>query len=247
MQSSQATCSIGDCGGKVIARGWCNKHYLRWRNHGDPLGGGPELKPAVDHDDGSRTCSACGLRQPIAQFDLDRTASRGRRAQCKLCRSGKVRDWYNENQDRQQARARDRRERNGDAIRAQDSARYRRDRPKRVALATEHSHLRRARDAGVEIERGITVEALRVIHGDRCGYCGVTMTFEVVVGGSREPRRATIEHVMPLTRGGAHTFANTILCCWDCNTKKKNRTVEEWDAEREALREDGASVLDEAS
>ena len=35
------TCSIEDCenGGK-LRRGWCNKHYQRWRAHGDPLAGG---------------------------------------------------------------------------------------------------------------------------------------------------------------------------------------------------------------
>ena len=30
------TCSIDGCTGAVIARGWCFKHYLRWRKHGDP-------------------------------------------------------------------------------------------------------------------------------------------------------------------------------------------------------------------
>lgn len=247
MQSTQATCSIGGCGRKVIARGWCSKHYQRWSNHGDPLGGGPDLKPAIDHEDGSRTCTACNKRQPIDEFDIDVTASRGRRSQCKACRSEKMRAWYDRNQERQQDRARARRERDAEVIRARDSARYERDKPKRLALAVEHSHLRRAREAGVPIERGITVEKLREMHGDLCGYCGVEMSFEILTGGARNPRRATIEHILPLTRGGAHTLANTILCCWDCNARKKNRTVEEWDAEREALREDGATALDEAS
>lgn len=30
-------CTIEDCGKKVVARGWCNTHYLRWRRYGDPL------------------------------------------------------------------------------------------------------------------------------------------------------------------------------------------------------------------
>lgn len=30
-------CSIEGCAGKVNARGWCGKHYMRWRAHGDPL------------------------------------------------------------------------------------------------------------------------------------------------------------------------------------------------------------------
>jgi len=30
-------CSVVDCDNKVLARGWCRKHYLRWWKHGDPL------------------------------------------------------------------------------------------------------------------------------------------------------------------------------------------------------------------
>ena len=32
-------CVIEGCGGKQIARGWCPKHYQRWKKHGDPLAG----------------------------------------------------------------------------------------------------------------------------------------------------------------------------------------------------------------
>lgn len=39
-------CKIEDCGHRLYARGWCNRHYLRWRNHGDPEGGGPLRQPA---------------------------------------------------------------------------------------------------------------------------------------------------------------------------------------------------------
>lgn len=30
-------CVIDGCGNRHYARGWCNKHYLRWQKHGDPL------------------------------------------------------------------------------------------------------------------------------------------------------------------------------------------------------------------
>ena len=30
-------CSIDGCENLHDARGWCNKHYKRWQNHGDPL------------------------------------------------------------------------------------------------------------------------------------------------------------------------------------------------------------------
>lgn len=35
--SKTSTCSIDGCGGQVFGRGWCQKHYSKWRNHGDPL------------------------------------------------------------------------------------------------------------------------------------------------------------------------------------------------------------------
>ena len=41
-------------------------------------------------------------------------------------------------------------------------------------------------------------------------------------------RRATIEHVLPLSRGGAHGIGNIALACIPCNCAKKDRTVMEW-------------------
>ena len=39
-------CSIESCNIQGnIRKGLCNKHYIRWQRHGDPLGGGPSLKP----------------------------------------------------------------------------------------------------------------------------------------------------------------------------------------------------------
>lgn len=46
---AKATCSIDGCESAALSRGWCNKHYLRWRQHGDPEWTAPP-KP---------TCSAC--------------------------------------------------------------------------------------------------------------------------------------------------------------------------------------------
>lgn len=48
---SKCTCSVVEdgkiCGKPVRCRGWCNKHYLRWRAHGDPLTLAPQPSMAA--------------------------------------------------------------------------------------------------------------------------------------------------------------------------------------------------------
>lgn len=46
-------CTVIDCDRTVYLRGWCTRHYLRWRRHGDPTAGrtldGAPLKYLLDH------------------------------------------------------------------------------------------------------------------------------------------------------------------------------------------------------
>lgn len=37
MAKSKAICKIDGCPDPVVGHGWCNKHWLRWKNNGDPL------------------------------------------------------------------------------------------------------------------------------------------------------------------------------------------------------------------
>lgn len=36
---SERVCSVSGCSGLPHARGWCNKHYIKWLTHGDPAAG----------------------------------------------------------------------------------------------------------------------------------------------------------------------------------------------------------------
>ena len=40
-------CSIDGCDNVHAARGWCHKHYMRWRRWGDPEMIDPRLRPGV--------------------------------------------------------------------------------------------------------------------------------------------------------------------------------------------------------
>lgn len=44
--AAESLCAVSGCDKPVRNRGWCNSHYLRWRRHGDPLGGGTSTAAA---------------------------------------------------------------------------------------------------------------------------------------------------------------------------------------------------------
>ena len=50
-------CTAKDCRRQTIARGWCTKHYARWKRNGDPeqafsTAEGRYQRQTVDLDDG---------------------------------------------------------------------------------------------------------------------------------------------------------------------------------------------------
>lgn len=50
-----------------------------------------------------------------------------------------------------------------------------------------------------------------------CQYCGIDMT----------DKTATIDHVVPKSKGGGSTWVNMVAACRDCNLSKGNRTPKE--------------------
>ena len=52
-----------------------------------------------------------------------------------------------------------------------------------------------------------------------CWYCGLQVGF----------KNLTMDHVIPLSRGGRSTKDNLVPCCKACNNKKKSSLPVEWD------------------
>lgn len=54
-----------------------------------------------------------------------------------------------------------------------------------------------------------------LLHRDRfcCAYCGA--------------RADTVDHVVPRSRGGAHSWENCVACCSTCNRRKGDKLLEE--------------------
>ncbi len=54
--------------------------------------------------------------------------------------------------------------------------------------------------------------------GGHCWYCGCQL----------KETSATIDHVLPIKRGGVTTLRNVVLACTHCNTSKADKTLEEF-------------------
>ena len=53
--------------------------------------------------------------------------------------------------------------------------------------------------------------------GNRCQYCGCHLN----------SKNASLDHVMPRSRGGDNSWDNIVSACKPCNRRKSNRTPEE--------------------
>ncbi|MDX1777086.1 MAG: HNH endonuclease [Desulfobulbales bacterium] len=59
-----------------------------------------------------------------------------------------------------------------------------------------------------------------------CYYCG----------RSCKPKDLTMDHIVPLARGGRSTKDNLVTCCKACNTRKKTLLPMEWEEYMENLK-----------
>lgn len=210
--------------------GYCNPHYLRYKNHGNPLGGNPSpgVLKAIDHNDGTRTCSRCGIRKLLSDYYSDKLATLGKRSYCKECQKAGASANYSRDPERKKSYQRRQRKLNLARVREADTQRYERDKDKRISLVENQLHKRRARRNQVPFEEGITRVALRKRGGDFCAYCKVELNFVRAKNREFSPADATIEHRLPLSRGGKHTWANVVLACRACNLSKGSKTEEEF-------------------
>lgn len=63
-------------------------------------------------------------------------------------------------------------------------------------------------------------------NGMICPICGQEMVYETT--GSND-RMMTLEHIMPLSRGGDQSRSNLIMICRECNCAKGSMTVDEYE------------------
>ncbi|MFP6664562.1 MAG: NUDIX domain-containing protein [Deltaproteobacteria bacterium] len=91
-------------------------------------------------------------------------------------------------------------------------------------MAVEPTFLVPVSDAEIQRERNKARELKktpwwkRKKASGRCHYCGVTGRADAI----------TMDHIVPVIRGGTSTKGNVVACCKACNSEKKHRLGFEW-------------------
>jgi hypothetical protein len=116
------------------------------------------------------------------------------------------RRWREENPEKHREHNRRWREKNPDQERLW--------REKNPEKARANGHRRRARKQANGIF-AVTDKDLRRIYGSPCWACGAT-------------ERITLDHVVPIARGGHHSIGNALPLCLSCNCSKHTRLLSEW-------------------
>jgi 5-methylcytosine-specific restriction endonuclease McrA len=132
---------------------------------------------------------------------------------------------YNERpgkREKKQERDRKRHAANPEKIRQGKREYYLKNRQRIIDANRERTQIRRNRVKDSEHDRGIGLVSLRKRDGDLCHICGGLMEFQIST--VYNPSRASIDHVVPLAKGGTHTWCNVKLAHLRCNLSKGAKT-----------------------
>lgn len=119
------------------------------------------------------------------------------------CIAKRKRNWYQANKDKRCVM---------DSRRRARIKYYKTERGRRLRMANAQNRRFLKRSVGIAIGKGITIEewdAKIVEYNHRCAYCG-------------ERCALTMDHIIPLSKGGEHSIENVVPACAKCNSKKLN-------------------------
>lgn len=211
-RKSVEPCEIEGCEKLIKARGWCANHLYRYYAHGSPTSRRPG-----EVVNGKKICPNCQVDKPVTEYTqrIDRYDS-----WCLECYANAAVERRRENPKPKVARRPAICELCGAEFMA-DKRRFRycsRDcfEANRHKANWKHVVRRRARLRGLTIE---SFDRIEIFERDDwvCQLCGDPVDRDTV---RPDPRSPSIDHIIPVSRGGAHSRENVHTAHLGCNIRK---------------------------
>lgn len=160
-----------------------------------------------------KVCSTCKREQSLDQYSVCSKVKSGLNARCKDCEKLRhkkdykanknynikwARQYRQDNYERRLEIERESRQKNKEKYRPSKNARQR----VRNKILTGNQYL-------------ILNKELRKIYSSPCFKCGST-------------ENQSLDHIIPISRGGNHSVGNIMTLCFSCNASKNAKLLVEW-------------------
>lgn len=182
-----------------------------------------------------KTCTKCKIKKPEIEFFKDSSKKDKLSSSCKACKNAQNKEYQSKNKEAKAEYDRIRREAKRDEINAKKREYYH-TKGKAVEkiwrAANWDKVLTYARNSKAKrraIERSYDLPAGDLItwvdsQPKVCTYC------KCLCEDSYH-----IDHIVPLSKGGAHSLDNLTIACPFCNISKGNKTLNEWSSPKQEL------------
>jgi 5-methylcytosine-specific restriction endonuclease McrA len=119
-------------------------------------------------------------------------------------------NWYYRNKESENYKSKLRARENKEKI-AIRKKHWAKNNPEKIRAQTERRRIRKLQNK----EYLITEKEYKKLYLQPCVYCG-------------SKKRITMDHVIPISRGGTHGIGNLVPACLSCNSSKRDKTIMEW-------------------
>lgn len=162
------------------------------------------------------TCSVCGETKHHELFGDKNNSNDGKSARCRKCIAEYRREEYRENPEKIQKQNAKWRSENPDQMK--DIRDAWKENNLEALSKTSRKRTELVKANRVEVVHKTT---LLELHGNLCYLCGISTSLNI---SQREENFFEHEHIIPISRGGHESYANSRVSCRKCNGSKGSKT-----------------------
>lgn len=166
-----------------------------------------------------KPCACCKAVFSLENFPLDPRRRDGRGSYCRPCETAKALERVKRYQAKDPELTRERQRIYKAKESAKQAAKEWRQRPEQREILRVREKVRYARRRCPEGSEGLnraTWSRIVAAFDGACCYCGTA------------EEKLTLEHIVPLSKGGTNKISNLAPACADCNGRKKNKFIEQF-------------------
>ena len=157
-----------------------------------------------------KKCHLCNVVKPVTEFWTSKGHNDGFQSRCIPCEKKYQHDRRDKYRPRQYRLRKKWREENPERNK-EYNRQYARDN-KEIWMAKNRRRTAKQRENSTYY---ISKKQLKKLYRGPCVYCGAT-------------GKMTLDHVVPINRGGAHSIGNLVPACGPCNFSKGQKLLIEW-------------------